>query len=112
MPASPPLVLTRGFRRDQAVLNAYNRRRLGPREVPLAAVAGSVGRPDLCDPAHLAALMATSRYRGILGALNDGHILRGRARGSALPLVSARAGRAGVRGARAPGATPGRPPTR
>jgi hypothetical protein len=66
------LTLTRAFGCDQALLTAYNQRRLGLREVPVAAIVGTVGRPDLCDPARLAAWMKTGRYRGIVHALTDG----------------------------------------
>lgn len=71
----PILVLTRDFRRDQAILNANNRRSLGLREVPVVAITGSVGRTELALPARLAEWTATSRYRGIVEALTRGEIL-------------------------------------
>lgn len=66
------LVLTREFGCDQALLTAYNQRRLGLREVPLAAIIGTVGRPDLCDPRQMAEWMTTGRYQGIRRAAADG----------------------------------------
>jgi hypothetical protein len=66
------LTLTREFGRDQALLAAYNQRRLGLREAPVAAIVGTVGRPDLCDPRRLAAWRETTRYQSILRALEAG----------------------------------------
>lgn len=64
--------LTREFGRDQVVLAAYNQRRLGLREVPVAAITGTVGRPDLCDPRREQAWMATSRFARIRRLLASG----------------------------------------
>lgn len=66
------LALTREFGRDRMALAARNQRRLGPREVPVTAITGTVGRPDLCDPRRLAEWMDTGRYRAIVRALADG----------------------------------------
>ncbi len=66
------LVLARDYGRDVTLLNAYNQRRLGLREVPVAAITGSVGRTDLCDPARMAALRKTGRYKGVVQALAAG----------------------------------------
>lgn len=75
MTRQPVLTLTRDFARDQSCLNAINRRSLGTREVPVAAITGSVGRTHLATPQRLAAWTATSRYRGIVAALERGAIL-------------------------------------
>jgi hypothetical protein len=64
--------LTRDFGRDRVVLAAYNQRRLGLREVPVAAITGTVGRPDLCDPRRERAWMATSRFARIRRLLAGG----------------------------------------
>jgi hypothetical protein len=75
MARQPVLVLTRDFQRDQACLNAKNRRSLGLREAPVAAVTGSVGRTHLAAPERLAEWVQTDRYEGIVAALNNGAIL-------------------------------------
>ncbi|HEX5506771.1 MAG TPA: hypothetical protein VFW96_29425 [Thermomicrobiales bacterium] len=69
------LALTRAFHEDQARLGAYNQRRLGLREVPLAAIAGTVGRPALRDRRRLAAWRRTPRYQDILAAVAEGRPL-------------------------------------
>jgi hypothetical protein len=71
----PVLALNRDFARDQAILNANNRRPLGLREAPVAAITGSVGRTHLAAPDRLAAWTETGRYRGIVQALQHGAIL-------------------------------------
>ncbi len=75
MPRITNLVLTRDFRRDQTLLNAYNQRSLGLREVSVAAVTGTVGRPELASPARVATLKATQRYRRIRQAMAGGACL-------------------------------------
>jgi hypothetical protein len=62
----------RDFGRDVALLNAYNQRRLGLRAVPLAAITGTVGRTDLCNPERFAEWRDTPRFRGMLRAMGAG----------------------------------------
>jgi hypothetical protein len=69
------LTLTRVFGPDQDALGAYNHRSLGFREVSLAAIVGTVGRPGLRQPRRLAALRRTDRYQRILAALAAGQRL-------------------------------------
>jgi hypothetical protein len=57
---------------DVQLLNAYNQRRLGLRAVPIAAITGTVGRADLCQPARQAAWAESARYRGLRRALAKG----------------------------------------
>lgn len=73
MPAR--LILTRVFSRDQIELGAYNQRFLGLREVPIAAITGTVGRPALCDPRRMAAWRKSGRYRRIAEVMADGRAL-------------------------------------
>jgi hypothetical protein len=68
----PVLVLTHDFARDQDCLNAHNRRAPRQREVPIAAITGSVGRTHLAAPARLNQWRETSRYRGIVRAMMQG----------------------------------------
>ena len=69
------LILTREFGPDQTALDAYNRRPLGPREVPLAAITVTVGRPDLCNPRRMALWRRKHRYRRTLAAAEEGRPL-------------------------------------
>lgn len=64
--------LTREFGRDVARFHAYNQRQLGLRAVPVAAITGTVGRPDLCAPSRLRGLLTTPRYQRIAWALAHG----------------------------------------
>lgn len=70
--------IRRDFGRDVALLGAFNQRRMGLRAVPLAAVTGTVGRTELCNPDRLTEFRGTHRYQGIVFAL---------ARGDGLPPV-------------------------
>lgn len=69
------LVLTHTFASDQAALDAYNQRHLGQREVPIAAIVGTVGRSGLRDTRRLKHLARTPRYRAIRAALGEGAIM-------------------------------------
>ena len=69
------LVLTREFGPDQVALAAYNQRPLGMREVPLAAITGTVGRPGLLNSRRMAAWRRTPRYQRIVRAALDGRHL-------------------------------------
>jgi hypothetical protein len=69
------LLLTRQFGPDQAALAAYNQRPIGLREVPIAAITGTVGRPGLCNPRRMALWRRTPRYRRILQVAETGQPL-------------------------------------
>lgn len=73
MPAR--LVLTHEFMHDQAALGAYNQRRLGWREVPIAAITGTVGRPALRNARRAAAWHKTARYQRLLALMEHGGAL-------------------------------------
>lgn len=65
-------ILTRRFNEDQARLGAYNRRVIGLREVPIAAITGTVGRPALCNPRRMRSWQKTARYRHLLSIVEAG----------------------------------------
>lgn len=69
---TPRFSLTREFGADVSRLRAYNQRHLRTRAVPVSAIQGTVGRPDLCVPSRLAEWRKTSRYRKILHAVSVG----------------------------------------
>src|SRR5579863_2041603 len=69
---SKPFRITRDFSRDVALLNAFNQRRLGLRAVPVAAITGTVGRAELCNPKRVKAFLATHRYQGMVYAMARG----------------------------------------
>jgi hypothetical protein len=64
--------LRRDLHRDVALLGAFNQRLLGLRAVPVAAIVGTVGRPELCNPTHLASFLGSHRFQGILVAMARG----------------------------------------
>ena len=63
---------TRDFGRDVALFGAYNQRRLGLREAPVAAITGTVSRVELSEPYHLATMLKSRRYHRIRHAMADG----------------------------------------
>jgi hypothetical protein len=69
------LVLTRTFGADQFALDAYNQRHLGQREVPLAAIVGTVGRGSMGDTRRTRRWTKSTRYSLLRTALERGIIL-------------------------------------